>query len=209
MDKFGKNRQQLVETNEELNDENSNETHEEEMEYGFFEDNTDCGQPERPISKATELKKNGSTEGEKSYASIYHEKKATKNPNGYTHSEVLTMVKEGTLVPGSPPTGRNFRSDAWKNGVHFLYTKATATEEKKEVLNWYYCSKCDWIYNGVLTNGTGGVGHHYKKHLIDPPYMFDRHQLAKLLANATAFGRANGNTNESIFINILPRGDEW
>lgn len=143
------------------------------------------------------------------YASVYQEKQAKKNPGGYTSNQVLNMIKNGTIVAGPPPAERNCKSAAWANGIHFLFTKKTANDPQKEVLNWYYCSKCDWIYNGLLTMGTGAVTGHYKKHLQDPPYIFNRDQLAKLLSAATAIGKANGTVSESVLIKILPKGDKW
>lgn len=115
-----------------------------------------------------------------------------KNPDGYTPHQVLSMIKDGSIIPGSPPKERNCSSDAWKNGIHFLFTKETENNPKREVKNWYYCSKCEWIYNGLLTKGTGYVNQHYKKHFTEIPYVFNHQQLAKLLANATASGKLHG-----------------
>lgn len=134
---------------------------------------------------------------------------ANKNPDGYTPYHVLSMIKSGNFVPGSPPQGKSCPSLAWKNGIHFLFTKETENNPKREVTNWFYCSKCDWIYNGWLTKGTGAIGQHYKKHLIDPPYVFKRQELAKLLAKATDYGNLNGSIDESRFAEILPKADKW
>lgn len=105
------------------------------------------------------------------YATVYDLKKAKKNSAGLTHDKVRELIKNGTLIPGNPPSNRSFKNAAWSNGMQFLYTKATTYNVETELQNWYYCSKCSWIYNGILGGGTGAVGHHYKKHLVDPPIL--------------------------------------
>lgn len=153
----------------------------------------------------------GGAKRKRTHATMYEEKEANKNPSGYSKLDVYGLIKDGSVVPGSPPKNKNCSSEVWSNGIRFLYTKATIKSPRKEVQNWFYCIKdnCDWLYNGHLKNGTAALRRHYKKHLVDPPYIFSREQLAMLLANATSFGSSSGSVSESMLTKILPKADKW
>lgn len=143
------------------------------------------------------------------YQTLYQQKEAEKNPSGYTREQVLNFIKMGTIIPGSPPKIPVHSSIAWKKGMRYLYIKDAESNKTKELKNWFYCSKCDWLSNCILGNGTGTVGKHHKTHSVEPPYMFSREQLANLLATCSSFGCENGGVEASFFNQILPDPKQW
>lgn len=132
--------------------------------------------------------------------------KIDKNPRNLTADQVQAMIAEKKLLPGPPPDNKRCSSNHWKDEImFFLYDAETGAEFEY----WFFCAKCHWVHNCILSDGNKTIREHANKHRNERPYEFNRIQLATLLANATTYGASNGKIPATDLVKHLPLPDKW
>lgn len=128
-----------------------------------------------------------------------------KNPYKFKTERVRELIRNKELIPNLPTDQNRYSAKHWGDTMWFLFH----SESGAELEHWYYCSKCHYLFNLILKNGTGKINHHVEKHKLENKYEFDLSGLAELLGNATEFGAKFGRVSNENFSKNLPVPAQW
>lgn len=189
------NEEEGLQLNEEEGNSNENEEGDvneaEEMEVIEEEEGENPNENKKGAGKETQEKKK--------------KKKTDSKSKDVTKEEVKEWIKSGILELRSPPKTKRLHAKAWKEKI-MKYLYWADTEDEFE--GFYACSKCDFVFQGALCNGTKGMRDHCERHLNLSNYQMSKKDLAQTLARAIIFGKTFDIAQEKIE-EMMPNPEQW